>query len=644
MFDFFRRHTRVLQFVLVLLVFPSFVFFGIQGYSRFSGGDQQTVAKVAGTGITQIELDNVIRDRIERARRQMPTLDAKMFDTPEMRRLALDSIIRDRVLSAAADKLHLVTTDERLDSLFKSDPQFAQLRRPDGSVNADALAAVGMSSETFAERLREDISRRQVLQSLADSSIAPAAAASAALDAMYQQREVQVQRFEAKDYAAQVAPTDAQIDAFYKDPAHAAQFQAPEQASIEYVTLDLDGLKKGVTVSDDDLHKYYTENVKRYTTTEERHVRQILVAAAKDAPKAERDKARAKAEALTAEARKDPKSFAALAEKNSDDDSTAKKGGDMEFFARGSMLDLKPFEDAAFQLKPGEIAGPVETDFGYHVIQLVETRGGETKPFDAVKADMESEIRNQLAQKKFSDAAVEFGDTVYEQSDSLKPAADKWKLDIRKADHVTPVPAAGAASGPLGSAKFLEAVFSNDATRNKHNTKAIDIGSNQLVSGRVLQYTPSHMQPLADVQDKIRAELVAAQSAALAEKLGAERLAAVRAAPATTLSDNTLVVSRAQPHDLPRSVLDAVLKAPVATLPAFVGVDLGNQGYVVAKITKLWGRDPSVADPAKARDQYARIWGDAESQAYYEALKARYKVSVSDNLSPSADSASATAR
>ncbi len=206
------------------------------------------------------------------------------------------------------------------------------------------------------------------------------------------------------------------------------------------------------------------------------------------------------------------------------------------------------------------------------------------------------------------------------------------------------MPAAAAASGPLGNAKFLEAIFSSDATKNKHNTKAIDIGSNQLVAGRVVQYTPAHMQPLADVKDKVRAQLVAAESAKLAEKLGAERLAALRAAPATTLSDNTLVVSRAQPHDLPRPVLDAVLKAPVATLPAFVGVDLGAQGYIVAKITKLWGRDPSVADAAKAKDQYARIWGDAESQAYYDALKARYKVSVSDNLTPAADSASAAAR
>ena len=643
MFDFFRRHTRVLQFVLVLLVFPSFVFFGIQGYSRFAGGDQQSVAKVAGTNISQNELDNLMRERLERARRQMPTIDPKLFESPEMRRLALDSLIRDRLLLTAADKLHLVTTDDRLESLFKSDPQFAQLRRPDGSLNTDALAALGMSSEAFAERLREDISRRQVLQSLSDSAIAPASAASAALDAMYQQREVQVQRFDAKDYLAKVSPTDAQIEAFYKDAANASQFQTPEEASIEYVVLDLEGLKKGVNVSDDDLRAYYAANEKRYTTPEERRVSQILVAAGKDAPKADREKARAKAEALTAEARKDPNKFAELAEKNSDDDSTAKKGGDMEFFGRGSLLDLKPFEDAAFLLKPGEIAGPVQTDFGYHVILLRETRGGEKKSFDSVKPDMEAEIRNQQAQKRFSDAAVEFGDTVYEQADSLKPAADKWKLEIKKADHVTPNPPAGTA-GVLGSPKFLEAIFSSDATKNKHNTKAIEIGANQLAAGRVVKDAPAHMLPLADVKDKIRQQLVATQAAAMAKKLGADRLAAVRAAPATALSDNTLVVSRAQAHDLPRNALDAVLKAPAAALPAFVGVDLGDQGYMVVKITKLWGRDPSVADPAKAREQYARVWGDAEAQAYYAALKARYKVTVNDNITPAADAAAGGSR
>jgi peptidyl-prolyl cis-trans isomerase D len=640
MFDFFRRHTRALQFVLVLLVFPSFIFFGIQGYSRFAGNDQQTVAKVAGQGISQVEFDNALRERVDRARRQMPGLDAKLFDTPEMRSLALDALIRDRVLIVAADKLHLAPTDERLDRLFKTDPQFAQLRNPDGSLNRDMIGALGMSSEGFAERLRDDIARRQVLQGLSDSVIAPASAASAALDAMYQQREVQVQRFDTKDYLAKVAPTDAEIEAYYKDPAHAAQFQSPEQESIEYVVLDPDALKKGIAISEDDLRKYYTENEKRYTTPEERRASHILIKADKDAPKAEREKAKARAEALLAEVRKNPSSFAEIAKKNSDDEGSAEKGGDLDFFGRGAMV--KPFEDAAFALKPGEISGIVASDFGYHIIQLNAVRGGQKKSFEEVRPEIENEIRNQLAQKRFSDAAVEFGDTVYEQSESLKPAVDKWKLEISKAEHVTREPATGT-TGPLGNAKFLEALFSSDATKNKHNTKAIDIGANQLASGRVVQYTPAHQLPLADVKEKVRAQLAAAQAEALARKAGAERLAAVRAAPATELSDNTKIVSRAQLRGVPPNLLDAVLKAPAATLPVFVGVDLGEQGYVVAKITKLWGRDPSVSDPAQAKAQYARIWGDAVAQAYYAGLKSRYKVTI-NNAALSADAATSTSR
>ena len=264
MFDFFRRHTRVLQFVLVLLVFPSFVFFGIQGYSRMQSGDQQTVATVADHKISQIELDNSLRERVERARRQMPGIDPKLFETPEMRRMALDALIRERILAAAADKLHLTPSDERVRTLFKNDPQFAQLRDPDGFVNPAILAALGMSSEMSAQRLREDISARQVLQGVTDSAAAPAAAASAALDSMYQQREIQVQRFDAKDYLAKVSPSDAEIEAYYKDPAHAAQFRAPEEASIEYLVLDLEALQKNVNVPEDELRKYYAENEKRF--------------------------------------------------------------------------------------------------------------------------------------------------------------------------------------------------------------------------------------------------------------------------------------------------------------------------------------------------------------------------------------------
>jgi len=641
MFDFFRRHTRTLQFLLVLLIFPSFVFFGIQGYSRFAGGDQQWVAKVAGQPISTAEFDAAVRDRVDRARQQMPGIDPKIFETPEMKAMALDSVVRDRVLLVAADKLHLVTTDERLDRLFKSGPEFASLRNPDGSVNRDLLTSVGMSSEAFAERLRQDLSRRQVLQALSTSAIAPAAAASAALDAMFQQREVQVERFQAKDQLAKVTPSDAEIEAFYKDPANAAQFLAPEEAQIEYVVLDLDAVKKQIAVSDEDLRKYYAENEKRYTSAEERRASHILVKAEKDAPKAERDKARAKAETLLAEVRKYPQAFAEIAKKNSDDEGSAAKGGDLDFFGRGAMV--KPFEDAAFSLKPGETSGIVESDFGYHVIHVTGARGGEKKTFDAVRAQIENEVRTQLVQKRFADAAVEFGDVVYEQPDSLKPAADKWKLELKKADHVTRAPAPGA-SGALVNPRFLEALFSTEVTRNKRNTKAIDVGANQLAAGRVVKYVEAHQLPLAEVKDKIRQQLVTSQAAALATKLGKERLAALQAAPSASMPGATLVVSRAQPRDLPPALLDVVLKAATTVLPAVVGVPLGNEGYAVAKITKVAGRDPVAADPVKAQTQYAQVWADAEAAAYYTALKSRYKVSVNESGMASRDAAASEPR
>jgi peptidyl-prolyl cis-trans isomerase D len=638
MFDLLRRHTRVLQFLLVLLVFPAFVFFGVQGYTGFAAEGQQEVGTVAGQKITSAELENSLRERVERARQQMPNIDPKLFDTPEMRGLALENLIRERLMLAAADKLHLVTTDERLERLFKSDPEFAQLRNPDGSVNRDVLASIGMSSEVFAERLRQDLSRRQVQQVVAESVIAPAAAATAALDAMYQQREVQLQRFDTKDQLAKAQPTDAEIEAFYKDPANAAQFRAPEEASVEYVVLDLDALKKGISITEDELRKHYAQNEKRYTALEERRASHILIASDKGAPKAERDQARAKAEALLAEVRKNPGSFADLARKNSQDEGSAVKGGDLDFFARGAIEGL----DAAFDMKPGDI-NLVESSFGFHIVQVTGARGGEKRSFESVRAELEAEVRDQLAQKRFADAAVEFGDTVYEQADSLKPAADKWKLEIRSAQHVTRTPAANA-RGALANPKFLEALFSGEVIREKRNTKAIDIGANQLAAGRVVQHVPAQQLPLAQVKDKVRQQLAAVQASALARKLGTERLAAVRAAPATTLSESTQIVSRAQGRDLPPALLEAVLKAPVQTLPAVVGVDLGEQGYAVAKITRIWGRDPSVADPEKGKAQYAQVWADAESQAYYAALKSRFKVSVNEKAVAARDPAASEPR
>jgi peptidyl-prolyl cis-trans isomerase D len=636
MFEFVRTHTKLLQFLLVLLIFPSFVFFGIQGYSRFTEGGNATVAKVDGRAITRVEWDQAHQRQVERLRQQMPNIDIKMFDNAMMRRETLDALVRERVLLAAANRQNLLVSDERLQRLFVEDPQFAALRNADGSVNQAVLAAQGMTSQTFVAQLRQELGMQQVLRGVANSTLAPNSAATRALDALFQRREVAFARFDAKAHAARIQPSDEQIEAYYK--ANEGEFRAPEQATIEYVVLDVELLKKGIAVPDEDLRKYYTENAARYTVAEERRARHILIKADKDAGADVKQKAKARAEALLAEVRKSPASFAELAKKNSDDAGSAGQGGDLDFSGRGAMV-AKPLEDAVFAMKPGEIGEIVTSEFGYHVVKLEAVRGGDKKAFDTVRREIEEEVRKQLAAKRWAEAAEQFTNTVYEQADSLQPVIDKLKLEKRSAT-VQRSPAAGA-TGALGSTKLLDAVFANDSVRNKRNTDAVEVGPNQLASARVVSHQPARTLPLAEVRDRVRERVVATQAAAAARKDGEARLAQLRQSGQGDLPQKA-VVSRGQTRDLQGRVVDAVLQADSSKLPAFIGVDLGEEGYVTLRIDAVLPRETQAGDAARLRSQYGQALSSAETRAYLEALKTRYKADTSDaSISESAASEAA---
>jgi peptidyl-prolyl cis-trans isomerase D len=628
MFEFVRTHTRVLQLLLLLLILPSFVVFGIQGYSSFNDGANRNVATVDGQPITQAEWDSAHQRQVERIRQQMPNVDAKVFDTPSARGETLDTLIRDRVLAVAAQSQHLVVSDDRLQRLFVSDPQYAMLRNADGSVNKDVLAAQGMNSEMFAARLRQDLATQQVMRGVADSAIAPTAVMDSTVNALLQRREIKFARFDVKDYLARVNPTPAEVEAFYKS--HEALFKAPEQARIEYAVLDLEQLKKGITVPEDDLRKYYTENESRFAVAEERRARHILVKADKDANADAKKKAKAKAEALLAEVRKAPTTFAEVAKKNSEDEGSAANGGDLDFFGRGAMA--KPFEDATYALKQGEISPVIESEFGYHIILLEGVRGGQKKPFDAVRAGIEDDVRKQLATKKWAEAAEQFTNTVEDQSDSLKPAVDKLKLTLQTGT-VQRTPTPGVA-GALASPRLLEAVFGNDALKNKRNTNAVDVGPNQLAAARVVEYLPARTLPLTEVNAKALDLVKAEQAVALARKDGAARLASTSAE-----LPQQAVVSRAKPEGLDRKALDAVLRADATKLPARVGVDLDGQGYMVVSIEKVLPPDMQPQQATALKSQFTQTVAQAEADAYYQALKARYKAAPVAKVAAAASAA-----
>ena len=626
MFDFIRKHTKWTMALLFLLIVPSFILVGMN--SNPSAEKGKVVARVDGTEITQPEWDREHLKEVDRLRISMPTVDPKLLDSADARYATLERMVRDRVIAVAADKLKLSTSDQHLARELQNSPEISALRRPDGGLDMERyrqlLSTQGLSPEMFEANVRSDLSRRQVLAGVTSSGLVVNAAAELALNAFFEKREVQLARFNVADYAAKLNPTDADVEQFYK--ANEKLFQAPEQASIEYAVLDLDTVAKGITVNDADLKTYYEQNAQRLSGAEERRASHILITAAATAPSAQREQAKARAEQLLAEIQKAPDTFADLARKNSQDPGSASNGGDLDFFARGAMV--KPFEDAAFSMKKGDVSSVVASDFGFHIIKLTDIKTPPQRSFDDMKPELEAVLKKQQAQKKFSETAEVFSNGVYEQSDSLKPVADRLKLQIKTADNVRRQPLAGA-TGALANPKFLNALFSPDATEKKRNTEAIEIGPSQLAAGRIVQYAAARTQPLADVTKNVRERWLAERSSDEARKDGLAKLAAWKAAPATAVLTAPVLVSREQAQQLPAQIVDAALRADTSTLPVFTGVDLGSQGYVIVKVSKVVPRDlPAEAALQTQRSQYSQQWAAAETLAYYNGLKLRAKAEI----------------
>jgi peptidyl-prolyl cis-trans isomerase D len=626
MFEFVRKHAKIVMVLLFLLIIPSFVLVGIDGYKR-SSEKSESVATVDGHDITRVEWDAAHTAEVERIRANAPSVDARLLESPEARYATLERLVRERVLLSAASDALLAPSDAALARRLQEDPGIAALRRPDGSMDIDqyraALARQNMTPEMFEARIRSDLASRQVLAGIATTEIAFAAPADVTLDALLERRSIQVAVFRPKDYAAKVQVSDADLEAYYRS--HAEAFRLPEQVDVEYVVLDPAAVRDTITASDADLRSYYDQNLARMTTAEERRASHILITASKDAPAAEREKAKARATELLAQARANPASFAELARKNSQDPGSAASGGDLGFFARGAMV--KPFEDAAFGMQKGQIGDVVESDFGYHVIQLTDIKPGRQRSFEDARPELETEYRQQTAQRRFAEVAENFGNSVYEQADALAPVAERLRLKLQTATGVTRTPAPNA-SGALASPQFLQALFSADAIEKKRNTAAVEIGASQLAAGRVVRHTPARTASLDEVREQVRARLVAERSLALAKQDGTAKLAAWKEKPSEATLPAAVVVARNERPPFAPEIVDAAMRLPTASLPVLSGADLGEDGYAVIRLNKVEPRAKDATQEKQGREQFANWWGTAEAEAYYRLLQERAKVRI----------------
>jgi peptidyl-prolyl cis-trans isomerase D len=561
-------------------------------------------------------------------RQNLPGVDVKLLDTEQARFATLERLVRERVLAAAAADMHIYVSDQKLERELLNNQTIASLRTPDGKLDVEAYRALlgrqGMTPEMFELSIRSEMSRSQVLQGVGDTAVAPAGLANVALDAFFQRRNVRVLTLKSVDYADKVAVTDADLKAFYD--ANLASFKTQEQADVQYVVLDLPTIERQISLNPADVQSYYEQNASRLAGGEERRASHVLLTLDAGASAEDKAKIRSKAEELLALVRANPERFADIARAHSQDPGSAANGGDLDFFARGAMV--KPFEDAAFALQKGAISDVVESDFGFHIIQLTDVRAPKVPSLEDMRAELEADLKRQQAQKRYAEMAEQFSNLSYEKADSLQPIVDALKLEIRSVQGVLKdSPAQG--DPVLSNPRLIQALFSSDAVNNKRNTEAVEVSANRLVAARVVKHSPARTQTFDEVKVDVQSRFVAQRSVELAKAAGEAMLKSAQQGQAPVGLSDELTVSREQPGPLPLAVLNAVMSAPTAALPAWTGVVQGEQGYTVVQVSQVLARTPAEAQRQQAEQTQFKQWlAAAEMAAYYESLKQRFKVKI----------------
>ena len=627
MFDAVRNNKRIVQIFLGLITLP-FAFWGVDSYVRNMGAGRD-MASVGGSKISVPEFEMALRERQDQLRQTMgESFNPEMMSRPEVRLGILNSLIDKRLLMLEADKKRLMTSDATLRDVIRAIPGLQDNGKFSMERYESALRSKGMSQPQFEARLRQDLTLQQLLGSVSETAFVSATQTDALLRLQLEERQFNEYRIAAEPFADKVKVDDAEVQKYYDD--NKSQYEVSERVKAEYVVLSLDALLSQVTVSDSEIKAWYEGHKDRYEVPEERRASHILIATKPDADK---EKAKAHAEEVLAEVRKSPEKFAELAKKYSEDPGSAQKGGDLGFFARGVMV--KPFEAEVFNQKEGDLSGLVQSDFGYHIIKLTGIKAAKLRPLEEVKAEIEGELKRQAASRKFAEAAEGFNNMVYEQSDSLQPAADQFKLKIEKSDWVPKNPDSKMASqiGPLANAKVLAALFSEDAIKNKRNTEAVEIAPSTLLAAHVVEHSPATVKPFETVKAEIETLLKSQKQLAMAKAAGEAQLAELQKGGKDSLTWSAVkTMTRQQVQAMPVPALQALFKADVQKLPAYVGTELGGS-YMIYKIVKV--TQPEKLDEEKRksiRDEYTTIVAQQDVAAYMASLRQRYKIEINTGL------------
>ena len=624
MLDKFRSYaqTKAAQVILALVLIP-FALFGIDSYLN-QAGNNLSIAKVDGYKIALPEYNRAIENVRNRMMSEGKKVDPAMFDSFEFKESVVDGLITKQLINNDIKKSQFKITDQQLSQYIIGMPDFQKDGKFSQELYDKVLQNNQLNPKKFEESIRNDLLIQQVRDGLQKLTFIPPNNLTETLKATSQQREVTVAEFKTKEYMAKANISEKDMQAFYDQ--NKSKFLAPEQVKAEFVVFPLTSILPSTTVSEDEVKAFYKTNADKYQNQQQREASHILIAASKNAAPAEKAKAKAKAEDVLGQIKKNPKQFEELATKYSQDPESAKKGGDLGAFGRGMMV--KPFDDAVFSMKVNEISGIVESDFGYHIIKLTKVIG-EGGGFDAIKPQIKAELIYQKAQDKYAALAEDFSNKVYEQSSSLDVVSKKFNLPIQKTDWIS----RNESDKFFKNEALMNALYSKESIKDRRNTEAIEVTPNNLISARVVDYKAQSTKPFAEVKKSIEDYLKFEAAKKLVATEGEAALKSVADASRKIDWQATVLVDRKNTKGLSQAVTNHAYKMPTDKLPSYSGFVDGNNGYVIVKVSKVaFPNDDNEENKKEFASSYTEALSSEYLSAYLKGLKAKSSVSVNQKF------------
>ncbi|MCR6700520.1 MAG: SurA N-terminal domain-containing protein [Dokdonella sp.] len=614
------------------LILIGFSFFGIESY--FVSQSDASVARIGDQEISQDQFRDRFNDyRQNMIRQQGEGFDSRLLDSPLVRRQVLDSMIDERIVLDANEKLGVRVPDTRVREAIMEIPAFQRDGKFDPEQYRALLSMQGMSSRALEQDIRTSIATRELPMSLYATTFVTDAEVDTYLRLREQKRDFSFVRLD-KPAAADETVSDEEIKTFYD--AHQSDYMNPEQVALEYLELDAAQLKVELDPSEAVLRERYENEKSRFTTEEQRLASHILVKVGGSGGPDEQKQALTKAEGIVKRLREGA-SFADVAKQESDDLGSRNQGGDLGWLEKG-MTD-PAFETALFALAPKTVSDPVLGSDGYHIIELRDTRPGDVRSFEEVRTELAAEYAETERERVYNEKSGRLVDLVYQDPSSLQNAAQEVGLEVGRTGLFS---RDGAPEGIAANPAVARAAFSDAVLIEGHNSEAIDLGPNHIAFVRLAERKPAEAKPLADVSAQIKARIVAERVAAAAKQRADELFARIEKGEPLSALAGELKLEVSEQKAIGRNAvnLDAALVQAVFAMPrveegkpAFRSVALGDDAYALVRLDKVVDGDPSALDAATreaARTTLQQGQGYLATQDFVAALRSEVKPVINE--------------